>query len=156
MKIQQHSVIHLEYALRIEGQAVDRTERPITVLTGFARDLPKGLEAALIGKKPGEYTVTLPPERAYGPYDPSLHLQAKVSDLPEAPEVGDAFTAEDSEGKPVLYRVVSVNGEDVELDGNPQWAGRVLEYDFTIHKVRPAEPDEVAHGHVHGEGGVHH
>ncbi|MER3484487.1 MAG: peptidylprolyl isomerase [Meiothermus sp.] len=156
MKIQQHFVIRLEYTLRINGEIVDYTERPMTILTGFARDLPKGLEAELIGKIPGEYKVTVPPERAYGPYDPKLRLEAKVSDLPETPKVGDAFTADAPNGESLLYRVILVDGEDVVLDGNPQWAGKVLEYDFTIHSVRPAELEEAAHGHVHGEGGVHH
>jgi FKBP-type peptidyl-prolyl cis-trans isomerase SlyD len=156
VKVRQNFVISLEYTLRIDAEVVDHTERPITILTGFARELPAGLEAALLGKAPGEYRVTLPPEQGYGVYDPAKRVEVRASDLPEAPRVGDAFTAEDTEGKPVLYRVVSVKGENIVLDANHPWAGKGLEYHFFIHQVRPAEPEEVAHGHVHGEGGVRH
>lgn len=156
VKVRQHFVICLEYRLRIDGQIVDRSERPIAVLTGFARELPAGLEAVLLGKAPGEYHVTLPPEQGYGVYDPAKRVEARASDLPEAPRIGDAFTTEDAEGRPVLYRVVLVEGERVVLDANHPWAGKGLEYRFSIHHIRPAEPEEVAHGHVHGEGGVRH
>ena len=54
------------------------------------------------------------------------------------------------------YRVTAVNGDLVTLDANPKWAGKTLEYSITIHAVREAEPEELEHGHVHGEGGVRH
>jgi len=158
VNLRQHLVIRLEYILRIDGHIVARTPegRPQTILSGFAPDLPKGLEAALVGKKPGEYRLRLPPERAYGPYDPEKHLRVKASELPEPPRVGGGFAANGPGGQPVLYRVVAVEGQEVELDANLEWAGKTLEYTFTIHSVRPADPQEVAHGHVHGEGGVQH
>ncbi|GEM85586.1 FKBP-type peptidyl-prolyl cis-trans isomerase [Meiothermus granaticius] len=155
VNVPQHFVIRLEYTLRVEGQAVNRSEHPLSILTGFARELPIGLEAALLGKGPGEYTVTLPPEQGYGAYNPALRVEVGASELPGTPRVGEVFSAEDAEGKPRLYQVVAVDGEKVVLDANPPWAGKALEYRFVIHSVRLAEPEEVAHGHVHGEGGVH-
>lgn len=158
MKIRQHQVIRFEYVLKVAGQVVRQTRpgQPISILTGFAPDLPQGLEDLLIGKAPGEYQAVIPPERAHGPYDPEKRVQVKASELPEAPRVGGGFTADDSQGQPLLYRVVEIRGDEVVLDANPQWAGKELEYTFTIHRVRLAEPEEVAHGHVHGEGGVSH
>jgi FKBP-type peptidyl-prolyl cis-trans isomerase SlyD len=60
------------------------------------------------------------------------------------------------DGQPLLYRVVEIEDYTVILDANHKWAGKTLEYIFTIHGVRPADRGEVAHGHVHGEGGVVH
>jgi len=35
-------------------------------------------------------------------------------------------------------------------------AGRDLHFDITIVDVREATEEELAHGHVHGDGGHHH
>jgi FKBP-type peptidyl-prolyl cis-trans isomerase 2 len=90
MKIEQYWVIKFEYVLRIEEETVDRSleGRPLTILTHFAPDLPAGLEAALIGKRPGEYTVSVPPDTAYGPYDPAKRVVVQRRELPEEPRPG--------------------------------------------------------------------
>ncbi len=158
MKIQKYWVIRFEYTLYVDGALVDRSPEghPITILTGHAPHLPAGLESALMGKEPGEYHVSLPPKGAHGPYDPAKRVVVDRKDLPEEPRLGGAYTAEGPDGQPLLYRVVEVAGDRVILDANPKWAGKTLEYRFTIHTVRPADAEEVAHGHVHGEGGVVH
>lgn len=158
MKIKTHWVIRFEYVLRINGEVVDRSPEghPLTILTGFAPSLPLGLEAALVGKEPGAYHWVVPPEQAYGPYDPARRVVVERRQLPEEPRLGAVFTAESEDGQTLLYRVVAVEGDAVTLDANHRWAGQTLEYDVAIHAVRPAERDEVAHGHVHGEGGVIH
>lgn len=158
MKIRQYWVIKFEYTLHIDGALVERSPEghPITILTHHAPHLPAGLEALLMGKKPGDYLVNLPPESAYGPYDLAKRVVVQRRELPEEPRLGGAFTAQGSDGEPLLYRVVEIAGDSVTLDANPKWAGKTLEYRLTIHTVRPADKDEIAHGHVHGEGGVIH
>lgn len=158
MRIKQYWVIKFEYVLRIDKAIVDRSPEgfPLTILTHFAPDLPAGLGAALLGKGPGDYSVDVPPEAAYGPYDPAKRTVVQRQALPEEPQLGRAFSAQGQEGQPLLYRVVEIEGYTVTLDANHNWAGKTLEYSFTIHTVRPADKDEVAHGHVHGEGGVVH
>lgn len=154
MKIKSYQVIELEYTLSIDGAVVERTPEGKTqhILTHFAPDLPRGLEAALVGKSPGTYQTVVPAEQAYGPHDPGLRITVKVADLPEEPRVGGGFAAEND----LLYRVVEIGGGEAVLDANHQWAGKTLEYSFTIHYVRPAERGEIEHGHVHGKGGVEH
>lgn len=158
MKVSAHSVVKFEYELWIDGSKVEGTEagHPRTILMGHALDLPKGLEAALLGKEAGSYTVILPPEQGYGYYEPALRTEARVADLPDTPRLGAGFSAEGSDGSILLYRVVAIEGETAILDANPPFAGKELEYRFTIHQVREAEKGELEHGHVHGEGGVHH
>ena len=154
MKIKTYQVIELEYTLKIDSTIVERTVEGKTkhILTHFASDLPKGLEAALLGKPVGEYTAQIPPEQAYGAFNPELRVTAKAADLPEEPRIGGGFAAEND----LLYRVVGINGDQVVLDANHEWAGKTLEYRFTIHSIRPAEKGEIEHGHVHGAGGVQH
>ncbi len=158
MKIREYWVIRFEYTLRIDEETVDRSPEghPVTILTHYASNLPAGLESALMGKEPGDYMVSLPPEGAYGSYDPAKRVVVQRQDLPEEPRLGGAFTSEGQDGQPLLYRVVEIEDYTVILDANHKWAGKTLEYSFTIHTVRQADKEEVAHGHVHGEGGVVH
>ncbi len=158
MKIAADSVVKFEYELWVGGAKVEGTEphHPITILMGHAPDLPKGLEATLLGLEAGSHKVVLPPEQGYGFYDPALRTEAQAADLPEAPRLGGGFSGNGPNGEALLFRVISIEGERVILDANPPHAGKELEYRLTIHAVRPAEPGELEHGHVHGEGGVHH
>lgn len=154
MKIKTYQVIQFEYGLWVEGKLLERTPegKPKTILTHFAPDLPKGLEAALIGKTPGSYELEVAPKDAYGEYNFDLREEVAYEDLPDEPRLGGGFAGEND----LLYRVVSLNAWSVSLDANHELAGKTLLYRFTIHHVRPAEPGEIEHGHVHGEGGVIH
>lgn len=158
MRVEANSVVRLEYTLWVDGRKVEGTEaqRPMTILMGHAPELPKGLEEALLGLEPGYHRRIVPPERAYGFYDPALRTTVAATALPEAPRVGGGFGGTGPDGEPLLYRVVSIQDEMVVLDANPPLAGKTLEYEITIHRVRPPEREELEHGHVHGEGGVHH
>ncbi|HQX94361.1 MAG TPA: peptidylprolyl isomerase, partial [Thermomonas sp.] len=44
----------------------------------------------------------------------------------------------------------------VDVDLNHPMAGKDLEFDIEIVEVREASAEELAHGHVHGDGGHHH
>jgi FKBP-type peptidyl-prolyl cis-trans isomerase SlyD len=160
MKVGEKTVVSFAYVLRVDGQVVDRTDEGEiqTVLIGYAHGLPAGLEAALMGREVGSFSLSVPPEQGYGEYDASKRLEVRRSELPAGfdPQPGALLYAEDEAGKPISYRVSAVDGEQVTLDANPKWAGKTLEYSITIHKVREAEPEELEHGHVHGEGGVRH
>lgn len=148
MKIKTYRVIRLSYEVWLEGDLVEKPQ-PLTVLTHFAPELPKGLEEAILGKTEGEYRVSLSP---YGAYNPALREEVPIADLPEPPRLGGGYAADND----LLYRVVEINEKTTVLDANHPWAGKVLEYRYTIYDSRPAEPDEIAHGHVHGEGGINH
>jgi len=153
MWVDNNSVVKLGYELWVEGHKFEGTDgHPRTILMGHAPELPRGLEAALLGKAPGSYQEMVLPE----PYDPALCIQVMASELPDPPRLGRSYSGEGPQGELLLYRVVAIEGERVMLDANPPLAGKTLEYRFTILSVRPAEPGELEHGHVHGEGGVHH
>jgi len=52
-----------------DGPQFDTTDEPLLVCIGQGMVLP-GIDKALIGKKPGTFTLTLTPEEAYGKKDP--------------------------------------------------------------------------------------
>jgi FKBP-type peptidyl-prolyl cis-trans isomerase SlyD len=52
--------------------------------------------------------------------------------------------------------VVKVGATVVDVDLNHPMAGKTLSFQVEIVDVREAEPVEIEHGHVHGDGGVQH
>lgn len=160
MEVRENTVVTFGYELRVDGERVDASleGEPVTVLVGNAPWLPLGLEGALFGLSPGPFRVTLPPERAAGTHDPGKVAVVGRGEFPEGSSVegGEEFHAQDEGGRPVAFRVVAVEGDRVTVDANPELAGKTLGYEGVIHGVREATPEEVEHGHVHGEGGVEH
>lgn len=55
-----------------------------------------------------------------------------------------------------IVTIRDVEGDDVIVDGNHPLAGQRLNFEVKIVDVREASDEEIAHGHVHGEGGHQH
>ena len=70
-------------------------------------------------------------------------------------ETGMEFQAETPQG-PMSVSITSIEGEEVTVDGNHPLAGQTLHFAIEVTDVRDASPEELTHGHVHGEGGHHH
>jgi FKBP-type peptidyl-prolyl cis-trans isomerase SlyD len=52
--------------------------------------------------------------------------------------------------------ILKVGMTTVDVDLNHPMAGKSLDFTVEILDVRAASEEEIAHGHVHGEGGVQH
>lgn len=57
---------------------------------------------------------------------------------------------------PRAVTVEKVGMTAVDVDLNHPMAGKDLHFDIEIVEVRDASPEELEHGHVHGDGGHHH
>ena len=156
MQIANQTVVRLEYQASLEGQIIDQTHKPKLILIGSERDLPPGLEAAVIGHIAGEsFTVTVPD--AFSTRDETKLVTVERSELPAtALEIGATFTAQAADGTAKEARVTRIEGDLVTVDMNHPRAGLTLELRVTIHSVRLAEASELEHGHAHGDGGVVH
>jgi FKBP-type peptidyl-prolyl cis-trans isomerase SlyD len=161
MKVSLNTVVKFEFTLMIDQKIVDRTPEgeTQTILIGHAHGLPPRLEAVLHDHQAGDtFTAIIEARDAYGEYDPSKRLIVPRSSFPDNAklEVGSQFYSQDADGKPLAVHVIALEVENVVVDANPEHAGKTLEYRVTIHAVRQAEPGELEHGHVHGDGGVTH
>lgn len=147
------NVVHQHSVVKLVLRAKNDEERTVTVLMGHAHDLPPGLETQLGGRAPGDaFEVVL-----RGPaYDPALRSVVARAEVDENVREGDLLYAEVEHGAPLSLKVVRVSEREVELDANPPDAGREERLHVRLLSVRDAEPGELAHGHVHGDGGVHH
>jgi FKBP-type peptidyl-prolyl cis-trans isomerase SlyD len=156
MSIERDSVASLEYELTVEGNKVDESAGdPLVYLHGHGNIIP-GLEAALEGMDVGEEKrVTIPPESAYGLFEEELIQTIPTTAFDDDLEVGGNYTGEDEDGNPVSFTVLEIEGEEALVDFNHPLAGDTLNFWVKVLSVRPATPEEVAHGHAHTPGTVH-
>ena len=70
-------------------------------------------------------------------------------------EVGMVVGAHSDHG-PIQFTIVEIDEEVVTADFNHQMAGRTLRFEVEVVDIRAASEEELAHGHVHGPGGVDH
>jgi len=160
MQAGDNTVVLIHYTLTSDaGETLDSSEgrEPLGYLHGFGNIIP-GLENALTGKQAGDkLKVSIKPEEAYGVREEALVQVVPRSAFGGAQdlEVGMQFQAQTPQGVRVVT-IVEVEGDDITLDGNHPLAGETLHFDVEVTAVRAATQEELAHGHVHGEGGHHH
>lgn len=159
MKVSHLSVVTLDYTVSDEsGDVLDSTEghEPLVYLHGAGFLVP-GLEKALYERSAGDsFELDVNAADAYGEYDEDL-VQSVPGELFDGMEVseGDTFVADTDDGhRPVT--VVEVSEEFVKVDANHPLAGVNLRFAVSVRDVRAATAEEIAHGHVHGQGGHHH
>jgi FKBP-type peptidyl-prolyl cis-trans isomerase SlyD len=70
--------------------------------------------------------------------------------------VGGQLEGTTDDGTPRVFHVLKIKGDQVFLDGNHPLAGKELKFVLKVTGVRKATGEEIAHRHVHGEGGHHH
>ncbi|MCS6125775.1 peptidylprolyl isomerase [Shewanella baltica] len=157
MKITQHSAVTIHYRLSDqEGRLLEDSfdSEPMLYLHGTENLIP-GLEAALDGKTKGEkLDVTISAEEAYGPYHDGLRQAVPLEAFGDIEDIvpGMRFIAETEMGqRPV--QVMEVKDDVVIVDGNHPLAGQSLNFSVEIVDVREASAEEIAHGHVHAQGG---
>jgi FKBP-type peptidyl-prolyl cis-trans isomerase SlyD len=170
MPIAKNNVVFISYQLAFpdeDGQPdvveiVDEKE-PLVFIHGLS-GLPEAFEKNLLGLNEGEtFDFSISAEDAYGNVDPNAIIQlpksifqAEGQNADDILQIGNFIPMTDDQGNRMQGLVVSIEGETVTMDFNHPLAEKTLMFQGKILKIREATPDELAHGHVHGEGGVHH
>ena len=159
MQISDNKVALIHYTLTNgDGEVLDSSDgaEPLAYVHGQGNLVP-GLEKALAGKQQSDkLEVSVVPEEGYGPVVDEM-IQTVPRDAfagVEEINVGMRFEASTA-GGPVSVEVTKVEGDEVTVDGNHPLAGQTLNFDVEVMEVRDATEDELAHGHVHGEGCNH-
>ena len=160
MNIAQDTVVSFHYRLSEEGGDVFENSHdsdPVLYLHGH-KGMLAGLEEAMTGKVAGDtFSVTLPPEKAYGPRRegaqqrvPKKHILTKGKLVPGM--IVDVNTKEGAQ----QAKVIKVGLKNVDIDSNHPLAGKTLTFEVEVIEVRAATTEELAHGHAHGVGGHNH
>lgn len=121
-----------------DGEVLDDLYRatPLKFAHGDPR-FPKGFMEAVEGLSADEEkTFGLPPDRAYGPYDPALVIRVPASELPHPPRAaGELYKLRNESGEGKTYRVLGFTGDSVRLDGNHPLAGKTLHFTVKVLSV---------------------
>ncbi len=160
MLITAQKVVTLNYTLKDpDGALIDESRDGSFAYLHGANNIIPGLENALTGKLAGDaVSVAVEPEEAYGARDAdrveTVPRNMFPSDSPVEP--GRQFHAQGPQGQMITISVVSVQDDSVTIDGNHPLAGVQLHFEVEVVDVRDASPEELDHGHVHGQHGHHH
>jgi len=160
MTIKKDDVVYFHYTLTDEnGKAFETStnSHPMTFLFGHSNILP-ALESEFSDKSEGDqFQVTLPPEKAYGVRDEEAQQRIPIKHLATKGKLtkGMAVKVQTEKGMRDVT-IVKVGRFNVDVDTNHPLAGLTLTFDISVEKVRDALPEELSHGHVHGEGGHQH
>ena len=160
MKAAPGMVVSMHYTLTDDsGDVLDSSHggEPFSYLHGHNNIIP-GLEKALEGTEAGfKSKVTVAPTEGYGEKNPEAVFEAPREHFPPDMklEIGARVYADGPNG-PITLTVIKLTESGAVLDANHPLAGKTLHFDVEITTVRTATAEELAHGHVHGEGGHHH
>lgn len=141
-RVSEGSKVDLHFSVTIEnGVEIDNTrsrEEPVSLVIGDGNLLP-GFEKALFGLRAGDRrTVHLPPEDAFGPWNPENVQRFDTVKFEQPPVIGHMIEFEDK-AKTSLFGVVkSVNEDITEIDFNHPLAGKNITFEVEIFKVTPA------------------
>lgn len=146
-------VVKLHYTLYIEEDMLESTEgeNPIQFIQGHGQIIP-GLEDALYGMAPGEKkTVGVKARDAYGEIDPDARQLVRIEEFSEEIplDVGTFLDFQDEDGDVLSAQIIAKDEETVTVDFNHPLAGKDLVFEIEVVEVRPAEKEELDHGHVH-------
>lgn len=160
MNIAKDSVVTMNYTLKNDaGEIMDTSEgrTPLVYLHGVGGLIP-GLEKELEGKAANDkISVVIAPEDAYGSKSEDLFRTVSKDGFQGEEELLEGMRVQlDTEQGPMIAVVSAINDREVTLDMNHPLADMTLHFDVEVLDVRVATADEIAHGHVHGEGGHHH
>ncbi|QKG79936.1 FKBP-type peptidyl-prolyl cis-trans isomerase [Tenuifilum thalassicum] len=164
MNVSKDTVVSLSYNLKVDGELIDsaQAENPLVFLYGHGQLLPlfeNNIKDLNVGDN---FEFTIPAADGYGEVN-----QQAIVELPkdifvvdgELQEdllvIGNRIPMRDSEGNALDGTVVEVKESAVVMDFNHPLAGKDLHFTGKIENIREATPEEISHGHVHGQGNAH-
>lgn len=159
MKIEKDRVVRFHYTVSEAGQAPIETSKdrdPLVILIGHGNIIP-GLENAMLDQEAGaSFGVDVAAKDAYGDYREGLTQRVPKKHFGATKlQPGSQVVLQTNFG-PRAVTVQKVGMSVVDVDLNHPMAGKDLHFDVEILEVREAKPEEIEHGHVHGDGGHHH
>ena len=160
MKIENNAVVRFHYTVAEAGDAEVENSRigdPVAILIGHKNIIP-GVENALIGHEAGDrFEVTVSPEEGYGLHRDGMtqRLSKKVFPKGQPLQPGAQIVLKTDHG-PRMVTVQKVGMTVVDVDLNHPLAGKTLNFDIEVIDGREGSAEEIAHGHVHGDGGHAH
>lgn len=159
MKIEKDRAVRFHYTVGEAGQPATESSQggePLAILIGHNNIIP-GLEKAMEGREAGDtFAVDVPAAEAYGERREGLTQRIAKKHFGDQRLLPGMQVVLQTNVGPRAVTIEKVGMSVVDVDLNHPMAGKDLHFDIEIVDVREASEEEVAHGHVHGDGGHHH
>ncbi|MFN0015035.1 MAG: peptidylprolyl isomerase [Saprospiraceae bacterium] len=168
MVVAENKVVLVHYTLtegNAEGEMIETTKdrEPLGFIFGVGMMIPD-FEANISGLKAGDtFAFGIQAANAYGELDENAIVEVPKSifetdgKIPDGLlEINNIIPLTDQDGNRFQGKVVWIGLDKVKLDFNHQMAGVDLFFTGHVEMVRDADPAELEHGHIHGDGGHHH
>lgn len=160
MKIEQDRVVRFHYAVAEAGQeSVENSKdggQALAILYGHGNIIP-GLEKAMDGHQAGDsFKASVAAADAYGERRDGLTQRLPKKHFGAQRLAPGMQVVLQTDYGPRAVTIVKVGMSVVDVDLNHPMAGKDLEFDIEIVEVREASSEELAHRHVHGDGGHQH
>ena len=158
MKIEKDRVVRFHYTVSEAGASVESSKdrEPLAILVGHGNIIP-GLEKAMDGHEAGDtFAADVPAAEAYGEKREGLTQRVPKKHFGDQRLAPGMQVVLNTNFGPRAVTIQKVGMSVVDIDLNHPMAGKDLHFDVEIVDVREATPEELEHGHVHGEGGHHH
>ena len=144
--IQHNKLVEFTYRIMdASGQVLEQIDLPVSYVHGSECGLWQRVEEAMENRRAGDTVeVLVRPEDAFGDLDPDLKLTQSLSDVPEEfHHVGAEADFENEVGDVHRFRVISIDGDTLTIDGNHPLAGKTLKFFLSILNVRDATEEEI-------------
>lgn len=159
MKIEKDRVVQFHYTVSEAGQPPTETSKdrePLAILVGHGNIIP-GLEQAMEGREAGEsFEADIQAADAYGERREGMTQRVPKKHFGEEKLTVGAQVVLNTNFGPRAVTIEKIGMSVVDVDLNHPMAGKDLHFAIEIVDVREASPEEIEHGHVHGDGGHHH
>ena len=169
MKIEKDRVVRFHYTVSEstvsesgvveagqEAMESSREREPLAILIGHGNIIP-GLEKALDGREAGErFEVDVAAADAYGERREGLTQRVPKKHFGAQKLLPGMQVVLNTNFGPRAVTIEKIGMSVVDVDLNHPMAGKDLHFDIEVVEVREAKPEEIEHGHVHGEGGHQH
>jgi len=140
MKAWDGDIVRVNYTLSLKDGSVFGSSTdplPFEFMIGRGAVLP-AFENAVIGMLEGETKkVTVPPEKAYGPYDDELVYMVERGLLPPGADlkVGTTLQVRTTEGIEIEGQVTATDEHMITIDENHEFAGKELVFEISLLKI---------------------
>lgn len=135
--IKDGDTVRIHYTGKLQdGTVFDSSleREPLEFTLGEGTVIP-GLEDAIRDMDVGQSkTVTIPQEKAYGPYFDEKVLVVERDKLPSElnPVVGQLYRMQHQDGSEVIVHVTDVSEETITIDANHVLAGKDLTFEIEL------------------------
>ncbi len=146
--VTKNKVVYIRYTvLDDSGMVRGQQDMPIGYVHGAHSGLFEEIEQSLDGHRVGDKVESFLSPDAFGERDPDLVIEEDIDNVPpQIRHIGAEAELQNDSGDVLTFRVTSIDGGKITLDGNHALAGRSAKCVAEVLSVREASPDEIQSG----------